>query len=266
MLLQVTEQCTRPVNRVERLKHIGVPAGYSGLIIPDGIKEQSHHCRADAGHITGGNKDILTMHRLHPRMQAADGAEPSPDICYAPDIPKVAEPFALPGSRATTTISSTTSCRVSMRRSMKVLPWNVKSYFSSHRHAVPLPTRTIADRIPTPAFRVAPGSGSPGDAGVIGHADTVPPSEVRHRAVQEIDLGPPSQGEILEHRRVVGGRRRELSGPEILQVGVRRLPGEGDALSFHHPVCLPDDRGDDCPGVRIGERPVGDIRDGAKRV
>jgi hypothetical protein len=82
---------------MERLEHLGVPAGNGGIAIPDGVKEQSNHHRAYAGHIAGCNKGMLTVHRKRPRMQPADRSKSSPDIRYTPDITEVAEPFTLFG-------------------------------------------------------------------------------------------------------------------------------------------------------------------------
>ncbi len=82
---------------MERFEHIGVPAGDGGIVSDGGVKEEVHNARMDAGHVAGGDKDILAVHGKRSCMQPADGAKPLSDVRYAPDAVQVGEPFALVG-------------------------------------------------------------------------------------------------------------------------------------------------------------------------
>ncbi len=95
-------------------------------------------------------KTYSPVHRERPRVQAADGgAETSPDVRYAPDIPKMTEPLALPGiprndhdlvDRLLQGVDEAVDEGLAPEREEVLLPP------PPARRAAP-PTRTIADRM-----------------------------------------------------------------------------------------------------------------------
>lgn len=137
-------------------------------------------------------------------MQAADGgAETSPDVRYAPDIPKMTEPLALPGiprndhdlvDRLLQGVDEAVDEGLAPEREEVLLPPpgtacrsadkdNRRSHALLSRPSEPLPE---ADQF--------------SDAGVVRRPDAVPFGECRHRTVHEVDLGLPPASDILEHR------------------------------------------------------------------
>jgi hypothetical protein len=83
---QVPEQDIPPVNGMERLKHIGVPAGNSCIGIPKGIEEIRNNGCFYTGHIAGRYKEKVALRRRSAGMQSTYGADALPDIRDAPDI------------------------------------------------------------------------------------------------------------------------------------------------------------------------------------
>jgi hypothetical protein len=86
--LQVPEQDIPPVHGMERLKHIGVPAGDCCVGRTDGIEQVRNYGRFYAGHVAGRDEEEVTPGRRCTGMQSSDRADALPDIRNAPDIPK----------------------------------------------------------------------------------------------------------------------------------------------------------------------------------
>jgi hypothetical protein len=85
---QVPEQDIPPVHGMERLKHIGVPAGDCCIGCTDGIEQVRNNGRFYAGHVAGRYEEEVTPGRRCTGMQSSDRADALPDIRYAPDIQK----------------------------------------------------------------------------------------------------------------------------------------------------------------------------------
>ena len=86
MALQVPEQDIPPVNGMERLKHICVPAGDCCVGRTDGIEQVRNYGRFYAGHVAGRDEEEVTPGRRCTGMQSSDRADALPDIRDAPDI------------------------------------------------------------------------------------------------------------------------------------------------------------------------------------
>jgi hypothetical protein len=71
---------------MERLKHIGVPAGDCCIGRTDGIEEVRNNGCFYTGHIAGRDKDEIAPGRSCTGMQSSDRADALPDIRDAPDI------------------------------------------------------------------------------------------------------------------------------------------------------------------------------------
>ncbi len=82
---------------MERLDHVIIPAGYHGIRVAQGIEKIAHNPGFDAGHITGGNKQRVTVCCPRPCMQPTDRADTFADVGDAAYAVQVAEPFALIG-------------------------------------------------------------------------------------------------------------------------------------------------------------------------
>jgi len=85
--LQVPEQDIPPVHGMERLKHLGVPAGDCCVGRTDGIEQVRNYGRFYAGHVAGRDEEEVTPGRRCTGMQSSDRADALPDIRNAPDIP-----------------------------------------------------------------------------------------------------------------------------------------------------------------------------------
>jgi hypothetical protein len=95
MAFKVPEQGIPPVDSMERLKHIGVPAGNCCISRTDRFKEIRYNDTLDAGHVAGRDKEQVTLSCKDPGMQSPDRADALPDIRDAPDIPQIFEAPAL---------------------------------------------------------------------------------------------------------------------------------------------------------------------------
>ena len=100
--LKVSDESGSPVNRMERLEHIRIPAGDRCIIAADGIKKIGYDRGLDAGHVACRNEDEVALCCQHPCMKSADGTDPRADIRNTPDpvhFPKAPALFRVTGNK-----------------------------------------------------------------------------------------------------------------------------------------------------------------------
>lgn len=97
MVFQIPYQCGSPVNRMQRLEHLSVPAGNGGIKIINPSEKMGNDPGIDTGHITGGNEEYLPARCEGSGMESAYGSCSRADVCYAPDSPDGIETPALLG-------------------------------------------------------------------------------------------------------------------------------------------------------------------------
>src|SRR5512139_522386 len=86
MAFKVPEQSLSPVHCMERLEHLGIPAGNRCISRTDRIEEIRYNGSLDTWHIAGRDEDKVSLCRKDPGMQPPDRADALPDIRDAPDI------------------------------------------------------------------------------------------------------------------------------------------------------------------------------------
>src|SRR5512136_211360 len=95
MTFEVPDKSGLAIDCMQRLEHVGIPAGNYCIIIINVVKQERDNTMVNTRHITGRDKDQVAVCGKRSGMKSPDRSDSCPDISYTSYISDAAEPPAL---------------------------------------------------------------------------------------------------------------------------------------------------------------------------